>query len=309
MIALYRSDYYSTSKTYTPTLVATYTYDPWGAPTGIYDANGSTISQTAYHVAAYNPFRYRGYRYDGDTRLYYLQSRYYDPTVGRFINADDTDYLGANKISLSYNLFTYCENEPILKIDCEGYAPVYRGLVGFGFQAVFTANVLCYQGFVGIEAVWFPKCNNNFRNGIIPWVYWYYGGSIGTTFNLQKLLSPTLLTNPKNVIKGFGLSFSCSLSVTFFVVTAKGQGISKADDYNGAFYFRTCTVWGVTVSKAWGDKITTYGVGFSWEIGIKKWSISLGKKLFGSTSGRSNYIRIHFGKPSQSLYNCVKGRV
>ena len=91
VIALYRSDYNSTSKSYSPTLIATYTYDPWGAPTGIYDANGSTISQTAYHVAAYNPFWYRCYRYDGDTRLYYLQSRYYDPAIGRFINADVYD--------------------------------------------------------------------------------------------------------------------------------------------------------------------------------------------------------------------------
>ena len=59
MIALYRSDYNSSSGAYDPTLIATYSYDPWGTPTGIYDANGNSISQTADHVAAYNPFRYR----------------------------------------------------------------------------------------------------------------------------------------------------------------------------------------------------------------------------------------------------------
>ena len=68
VIALYRSDYNSSSQSYYPTLVATYSYDPWGTPTGIYDANGNAISQTAYHVAAYNPFRYRGY---GQTVLMY----------------------------------------------------------------------------------------------------------------------------------------------------------------------------------------------------------------------------------------------
>lgn len=118
VIALYRSDYNSTSKSYSPTLIATYTYDPWGAPTGIYDANGSTISQTAYHVAAYNPFRYRGYRYDGDTRLYYLQSRYYDPVVGRFINADV--YASTGQGLIGHNLFAYCLNSPIASSDPDG---------------------------------------------------------------------------------------------------------------------------------------------------------------------------------------------
>ena len=123
VIALYRSDYNSTSKTNTPTLVATYTYDPWGAPTGIYDANGSTISQTAYHVAAYNPFRYRGYRYDGDTRLYYLQSRYYDPAIGRFINADG--YASTGQGLIGHNMFAYCNNTPTVMEDFAGKVPNY----------------------------------------------------------------------------------------------------------------------------------------------------------------------------------------
>ena len=121
VIALYRSDYNSTSKSYTPTLIATYSYDPWGAPTGIYDANGSTISQTAYHVAAYNPFRYRGYRYDGDTRLYYLQSRYYDPVVGRFINADG--YASTGQGLIGHNMFAYCLNNPVYYSDSTGHRP------------------------------------------------------------------------------------------------------------------------------------------------------------------------------------------
>ena len=115
VIALYRSDYNSSSQSYYPTLVATYSYDPWGTPTGIYDANGNAISQTAYNVAAYNPFRYRGYRYDGDTRLYYLQSRYYDPAIGRFINADG--YVSTGQGYLGCNMFTYCGNNPLNHTD------------------------------------------------------------------------------------------------------------------------------------------------------------------------------------------------
>ena len=59
IIALYRSDYNSSTGSYYATQVATYEYDPFGAPVAIRSASGSTISQTAAHVAAYNPFRYR----------------------------------------------------------------------------------------------------------------------------------------------------------------------------------------------------------------------------------------------------------
>ena len=71
-------------------------------------------------VAEMNPLRYRGYYYDTDTGFYYLQSRYYDPEIGRFINADDTDYLGADGSPLSYNLFAYCMNNPVNRFDVNG---------------------------------------------------------------------------------------------------------------------------------------------------------------------------------------------
>ena len=289
-------------------VIANYNYDAWGRLCSIIDTDGNATTDST-NIAIINPFRYRGYYYDTEIGMYYLQSRYYDPTVGRFINADDTDYLGANKISLGYNLFTYCENEPILKIDCEGYAPRYKGIVGFGLQIAITADVLWCQGFWGMEVVWFPKCNNNFRNGIIPWIYCYSGGSIGRLREYNKLITPTILTDPKKVICGMSISFSFSLSITCFLVTAVGRGISKADDYNGKFTFWTGTVWGVTVSKAWSDTVVTYGVGLSWEVGLHKRRLSFGKKLFGSTGGCSNYIRLNLKSPSQSLYNSVKGRV
>ena len=138
VIALYRSDYNSTSKSYTPTLVATYTYDPWGAPTGIYSASGATISQTASNVAAYNPFRYRGYRYDGDTRLYYLQNRYYDPAIGRFINADG--YVSTGQGLIGHNMFAYCNNTPIVMEDTAGKIPNYCIAVSDGAAGASPSN-------------------------------------------------------------------------------------------------------------------------------------------------------------------------
>ena len=68
-----------------------------------------------------NPFRYRGYYWDSETGFYYLQSRYYDPAIGRFINADDVDYLGAGSNLTSYNLFAYCGNNPVMGYDPTGH--------------------------------------------------------------------------------------------------------------------------------------------------------------------------------------------
>ena len=121
IIALYRQDYNSSTSSYYGTLVATYQYDPWGKPIGIYSASGTSISQTAANVAAYNPLRYRGYRYDVDTGFYYLQSRYYDPQICRFINADS--YASNGMGSVGYNMFAYCLNNPAMYSDALGHAP------------------------------------------------------------------------------------------------------------------------------------------------------------------------------------------
>ena len=80
-----------------------YTYDAWGNATVVY-ADGILSTDMAM-LRIYNPFRYRGYYYDVETGLYYLQSRYYNPEWGRFINADDISYLGANGDLEGYNLF------------------------------------------------------------------------------------------------------------------------------------------------------------------------------------------------------------
>lgn len=66
-------------------------------------------------VAKLNPFRYRGYYYDAETGLYYLNSRYYDPSIGRFINADDISYIQPTDIN-GLNLFAYCGNIPVNRL-------------------------------------------------------------------------------------------------------------------------------------------------------------------------------------------------
>lgn len=102
------------------TAVATYAYDAWGGILATLDENGQEITDPN-HIAFTNPFRYRGYVYDNETELYYLQSRYYDPKTGRFINADDPAYTDTNSGSpLSTNMFSYCENNAISGYDPSG---------------------------------------------------------------------------------------------------------------------------------------------------------------------------------------------
>ena len=87
--------------------VAAYDYDPYGK---IISATGT--------MAAVNPLRYRGYYYDTETGFYYLQSRYYDPEICRFINGDK--YSATATGFLGYNMFAYCNNNPIIAADYDG---------------------------------------------------------------------------------------------------------------------------------------------------------------------------------------------
>ncbi|WP_346938621.1 RHS repeat-associated core domain-containing protein [uncultured Clostridium sp.] len=96
------------------TQVVSYTYDTWG----------KLISITGDKaLGEKNPYRYRGYRYDTETGYYYLQSRYYNPEIGRFLNAD---VLGGNVGALlSHNIFAYCNNNPVNGKDPNGFRPIY----------------------------------------------------------------------------------------------------------------------------------------------------------------------------------------
>lgn len=93
------------------TVYASYIYDAWG---NVKSVSGEPI------LRELNPFRYRGYVYDNESGLYYLQSRYYDPFTGRFINADV--YFDTQSGSpLSTNMFAYCKNNAIFYVDPTGY--------------------------------------------------------------------------------------------------------------------------------------------------------------------------------------------
>ncbi len=117
VIALYDS---------TGTIVVEYVYDSWGKLL-------STTGSGASTIGFLNPLRYRGYFYDTDLSLYLLETRYYDPETGRFINADgvvDNRNLG------NMNLYSYCANDPVDCRDEDGFS-VKRILAGAAVGAVY----------------------------------------------------------------------------------------------------------------------------------------------------------------------------
>ncbi|MDE5984814.1 MAG: RHS repeat-associated core domain-containing protein, partial [Eubacterium sp.] len=85
-------------------------------------------------LAELNPLRYRGYYYDNETGMYYLQSRYYDPELGRFISADDFNYIDS-KPSIKLNAYAYCGNNPIKYVDPTGH--------DFTWDSIFDIILAC----------------------------------------------------------------------------------------------------------------------------------------------------------------------
>ncbi|MBQ8947658.1 MAG: RHS repeat-associated core domain-containing protein [Lachnospiraceae bacterium] len=123
--------------TATGTLVGTYEYDPYGR---LLSETSNLAFDDSENILHKNPFRYRGYYYDSETGWYYLQSRYYDPEVKRFINADSTNLLTTGCSNLmQYNLFMYCNGDPINQKDEYGHMP----------YLLFAVAVGAVSGFIG----------------------------------------------------------------------------------------------------------------------------------------------------------------
>ncbi len=121
-------------------VVVRYQYNSWGKVTSSEDTSGVSL-------ATLNPFCYRKYVYDSETGLYCLGSRYYDPEVGRFVNADDTDVIFAKPQELgSKNLYAYCDNNPVAREDYAGEFPIpcivgaVVGAAVSGFSYVLTSG-------------------------------------------------------------------------------------------------------------------------------------------------------------------------
>jgi len=125
------------------TQVVSYTYDSWGKLI-------STTGTLASTVGVKNPYLYRGYRADSETGLYYLQSRYYSPEWGRFINADNLG--GKVGELLSHNVFAYCMNNPVNRSDPSGHWSIWATLAVVAVVVVVVVAVAVFAPGVLVAA-------------------------------------------------------------------------------------------------------------------------------------------------------------
>ncbi len=122
----------------------TYSYDAWGKVLSI----GGYMAGT---LGTLNPLRYRGYVYDQETGLYYLQTRYYNPTLGRFISADEFASTGQGQ--LGNNMFAYCGNNPIVREDTFGNL-WFTGLAALAGAAINVTTTFIAAKATGQEYTW-----------------------------------------------------------------------------------------------------------------------------------------------------------
>lgn len=224
------------------TVLVRYDYDVFGKITAIKDGSNQAITDTA-SLAFLNPLRYRGYVYDDETGLYYLQSRYYDPETGRFLNADIYVDTGSGS-PLSSNMFAYCQNNAKNHADINGYSAVW----------LQDTDAVFWQGHTSLLIQ--EKGNQ--------WWYFYWGNKNIILkkikgMSLEKLnqyLSTTYVTftNDKTMpyyqgkssykgTKGFNKTiyfhgdFSASLSYITYYLLQRYQLADFAIDYSSGFNY------------------------------------------------------------------------
>ncbi len=263
------------------TIVTEYTYDAWGKVLTITGSFANTLGQ-------YNPFRYRGYYYDRETGFYYLQSRYYDPTVGRFLNADGI--VGANGGIEGYNMFAYCNNNPVTYIDSYGYRSVKIGLHDF------TANGDCftyeYEADFGYGTVTLSieidtnKIPN--KSEVIGDLYidisW---DSITIAFSNGKSLEIDYDSNDMT------LSWSKSVSeyTTADFIIEKGIGIGTTTELDNGAVFSTSMTYKPNWKRYLHDGFETFAEKFEQSLFMR-----MLEKLFGAGAG----VAVGAGSPSSS---------
>ncbi len=99
-------------------IIARYAYDAYGNHLYVKTGSGNDVSSNTTALAYINPIRYRGYYYDTETGFYYLQSRYYDPVVGRFLNVDG--FVSTDAGFDGFNMYAYSGCNPVMYVDPSG---------------------------------------------------------------------------------------------------------------------------------------------------------------------------------------------
>ena len=186
--------------------VVRYNYDAWG------NHSVAVKDETCAQLAELNPFRYRSYYYDIETKLYYLQTRYYDPEVGRFISQDGVEYAEPETIN-GINLFAYCGNNPVTYVD-----PTGEFLVSFLIALAAGAII---GGLVGVVNAYVK--GENIIGGILSGML--IGGVLGGALFLGGTTGLLIAGNSiANITVGTFLAKATLLAMTSIGTTISGIG-------------------------------------------------------------------------------------
>ena len=239
-----------------------------------YDAWGNLLSQVGSEILNINPFRYRGYYYDAETGLYYLNSRYYDPETGRFISPDSVSYLDPETCN-GLNLYAYCGNNPVMYTDPYGFFAVSTFIVGL----LLTVGGLTIAG-AAIGGVSAAIHQENILTGI------HNGAITGLLFGISIALVATGVGTP---LAG---GFISTLMVGMGVGSAYVLGSSLNSQLQGKG-FGNIEIGAVAHAWATGVFVGGLAAGFSYAISSL---LSIYGEMFGAALAGKTFLGIQLSK-------------
>jgi len=222
-------------------LIARYEYDAWGNNV-VTDKDGNPVTSG---IGVLNPFRYRSYYYDTETELYYLQTRYYDPELGRFISQDSIEYAAPETIN-GLNLYAYCGNNPVMYVDPAGTSFLIALLVGALIAGLMSGTVNAVAAAYNGESV--RSSVGAFFGGFIT------GAVLGAASILGGGLAVGAITATASVVAGVGAFLTVgTLAAGMFSYSVENWIKGEAISPNAAFRNGIIT---------FGQGLISFGSGF-----------------------------------------------